>query len=338
MDSYLYGNWAPDNCFDVFDRDDHFDSYADVGFRATYQGWGFEVHIDTSNDRFAEFVDDIPKITDAFRLFFTSQDGDIQLKFDTAERPHFVLKVLELFGPYKERVQVIYMRGFGTDLIDDSVAVLKALEAFDKLTSLHMNVNSLPWRVVDLRAKHNAADLKALDQSLAQLIKKMVTRELFWVILPQFAGQESLDAVLDGVKISVIDLSKIDGDLSWKKLANVKDVTAISLPKVNDPQSVLSILAETKINELVVSGISDADLELISQNKKIVKLSIRSSLEVSLQGLGSLIQLQNLNELTLFGDSYQPEELPLIEEWAESMMYRYKLKHGRELKVRILLP
>lgn len=115
-------------------------------------------------------------------------------------------------------------------------------------------------------------------------------------------------------------------------------MTAISLPKVNNPQSVLSILAETKISELVVSGISDADLELISQNKKLVKLSIRSSLEVSLQGLGSLIQLRNLSELALFGDSYQPKDLQLIEEWAESMKSRYKLKHGRELKVRILLP
>ena len=330
-------NPAPENCYAGIDRDDHFDNYADVGFRATYQGWGFEVHIDTSNDRFAEFVDDIPKISDSFSRFLTSQNGDIQLKFD-AKQPHFVLKVLEFFEPYKDRVESVYLQGFGTDPIDVSVAVLKALEVFDKLSVLHMNVDALPWRVVDIRAKHDAADLKTLDQSLAKLIKKMVTRELFWVILPQFAGQESLDAVLDGVKISVIDLSKLDSDLSWKKLANVKDVTWIGLPKVNDTQSVLSTLAETKVSELAVSGISDADLELISQNQNIAKLSIRSSLEVSLQGLGSLIQLQNLNELALFGDSYQPKDLQLIEEWAEAMKSRYKLKHGRELKVRILLP
>lgn len=204
---------VPDKYYEKIDRDDHFDNYADVGFRATCHSPGFHVHVDTSNDRFAEFVDDIPKISDSFSRFLTSQDGDIQLKFD-AKQPHFVLKVLELFRPYRERVSVIYMQGFGTDPIGDSVAVLKALEAFDKLSSLHMNVDALPWRVVDVRAKHNDAELESLDRSLAKLIKKIATRKLFWVILPQFAGQESLDAVLDGVEISVIDLSKINADLS----------------------------------------------------------------------------------------------------------------------------
>jgi len=316
------------------EKDDRFARYIDNGFSID-QVSVFEVHVDSSKPGFGQFVMDLEKAATEIRPFLERADLNIQLRIDCASEPTYVKSVLEIFLPYKKRVDFVEIQGFDTQSIDEACDVLEVLGEFDSLRFLSIETNPGFVPCGNGIMKLGEWEARVIDVALSKLLARISNENVFWLVLPKFAGQESLDAVLSGTGVDYIDCSHLAPDSDWSKLGEADGISGIELPLLNDLSLVLQQLNQTSVRELSVAGVTDEDLRLISKNPQITKLTVRSSEKMTLLGLQALIDSEKLETVFLYDESYRHLDLASVEKWAKSLNLMGQERYKREINVRI---
>lgn len=316
--------------------DDRYSKYTDNGFSIDQLSY-FEVQVDSSKPGFGQFVSDLQKVSTEIRPFLEKSDLGIQLRFECASEPAYVKSVLEMFLPYKKRVTFVELQGFDTQPVDEACAVIEVLCEFDSVEFVGIETYSGFSPCGIGMEKLGEQESRLIDVALSKLVARVSRQGAFWLVLPQFTGQESLDAVLGGTGTGVeyIDFTNLEPGLDWSKLGQAKGITGIELPLLNDLAIVLKQLDHTSISQLNVAGVTDEDLAKISKNPKIKKLTVRSSKKMTLIGLQSLIEAEKLEDVFLYDESYNHLELASVKEWAKSLTRIGQERYKREINVRV---